>query len=49
MSFTASTLALAGMALGGRLCARVRPDTFRLCFFAGLLALGGELAWRGLA
>ena len=41
--------ALAGMAFGGWLRARVRPATFRLCFFLGLLALGGELAWRGLA
>ena len=40
--------ALAGMALGGWLRARVQPETFRVCFFAGLLALGGELLWRGL-
>ena len=39
--------ALAGMTLGGRLRARVRPETFLLCFFLGLLALGGELLWRG--
>jgi uncharacterized membrane protein YfcA len=39
--------ALAGMALGGWLRARVRPETFRLCFFLGLLALGAELVWRG--
>jgi len=38
-----------GMALGSWLRARVRPETFRLCFFVGLLALGGELVWRGLA
>ena len=44
-----SLLALAGMALGGWLRARVRGETFRLCFFVGLLALGGELVWRGLA
>jgi uncharacterized protein len=41
--------ALAGMALGGWLRARVQPETFRLCFFVGLLALGCELVWRGLA
>lgn len=41
--------ALAGMAFGGWLRARVRPETFRLCFFVGLLVLGGELVWRGLA
>lgn len=40
--------ALAGLALGGRLRARVGPETFRVCFFMGLLALGGELLWRGL-
>ncbi|MBV9654688.1 MAG: sulfite exporter TauE/SafE family protein [Acetobacteraceae bacterium] len=40
--------ALAGMAMGGWLRGRVRPETFRLCFFLGLLTLGGELLWRGL-
>lgn len=40
--------ALAGMLLGGWLRARVRPETFRLGFFAGLLVLGGELLLRGL-
>ena len=40
--------ALAGMALGGWLRARLRPEAFRLCFFLGLLALGAELVWRGL-
>lgn len=40
--------ALAGMTLGGWLRARVRPETFRLCFSVGLLVLGGELLWRGL-
>jgi uncharacterized membrane protein YfcA len=38
--------ALAGMALGGWLRARVRPATFRRCFFLGLLVLGSELIWR---
>lgn len=40
--------ALAGMWLGGRVRARVRPETFRLCFFVGLLLLGAELLWRGV-
>lgn len=40
--------ALAGMAVGGWLRARIQPETFRRYFFAGLLVLGGELAWRGL-
>ena len=48
-SMLALVPALAGMALGGWLRARVRPGTFRLCFFVGLLVLGGELVWRGLA
>ena len=40
--------ALAGMAAGGWLRTRVRPATFRLCFFTGLLILGAELLWKGL-
>jgi len=47
-SLLALVPALVGMALGGWLRARVRPEAFRLCFFVGLLALGGELVWRGL-
>ena len=49
ISLLALVPALAGMALGGWLRARVRPEIFRLCFFLGLLVLGGELIWRGLA
>jgi uncharacterized membrane protein YfcA len=41
--------ALIGMWLGGWLRLRVRPETFRRGFFIGLLILGGELIWRGLA
>lgn len=48
-SLLALVPALAGMSLGGWLRARVRPATFRLCFFLGLLALGAELLWKGLA
>jgi hypothetical protein len=48
-SLLALAPALAGMALGGRLRARVRPEAFRLCFFVGLSMLGAELVWRGLA
>ena len=47
-SLLALAPALAGMALGGWLRARVRPETFRVGFFAGLLVLGAELVWRGL-
>jgi uncharacterized membrane protein YfcA len=48
ISLLALAPALAGMALGGWLRARVRPETFRLYFFLGLLVLGGELIMRGL-
>jgi uncharacterized membrane protein YfcA len=48
-SLLALAPALGGMVLGGWLRARVRPETFRLYFFVGLLILGSELAWRGLA
>jgi uncharacterized protein len=41
-SLLALVPALMGMVLGGWLRARVRPETFRLIFFAGLLVLGGE-------
>jgi uncharacterized protein len=47
-SLLALVPALTGMVLGGWLRARVRPETFRLGFFAGLLVLGGELLLRGL-
>ena len=40
--------ALAGMALGQWVRTRVRPETFRFCFFLGLLLLGGHLALRGV-
>lgn len=49
---SASVLALApaliGMALGQRLRARVRSETFRTCFFAGSLLLGAHLVVRAL-
>lgn len=48
-SLLALVPALAGMTLGGWLRTRVKPETFRVCFFVGLLMLGGELVWRGLA
>jgi uncharacterized protein len=41
--------AMAGMAFGGWLRDRVQASTFRLYFFLGLLVLGGELIWRGMA
>jgi hypothetical protein len=42
-------VALVGMRLGQAVRARLSPQTFRLWFFAGLLALGAYLAARGLA
>jgi uncharacterized membrane protein YfcA len=47
-SLLALVPALTGTVLGGRLRVPVRPETFRLYFFAGLLVLGGELFWRSL-
>jgi len=40
--------ALVGMGLGQLIRGRVKEETFRLCFFAGLLLLGAHLALRGL-
>lgn len=47
-SVLALLAALAGMALGQWTRKRVRPQTFRICLFVGLLLLGGHLALRGL-
>ena len=47
-SLLAVVVSLAGMRLGQAVRARLRPQTFRLCFFLGLLALGAYLALRGL-
>ena len=47
-SAVAVVVALAGMRLGQAVRARLRPQTFRLCFFAGLAALGAYLAGRGV-
>ncbi|GAA2857464.1 hypothetical protein GGQ99_002277 [Aminobacter niigataensis] len=41
--------ALAGMWLGGWLRGRVKPETFRRWFFAGLALLGAHISWQGLA
>ena len=40
--------ALVGMFLGQWVRGRVRPETFRVCFFLGLLLLGGHLALRAI-
>lgn len=43
-SLLALATAMAGMGLGTFLRGRVKAETFRLCFFWGLLLLGGHLA-----
>ena len=45
-SLLALAPALVGMAVGQRLRSRISPAAFRLCFFLGLLVLGGYLALR---
>jgi len=48
-SLVALAVALLGMWLGQLVRGRIKPETFRLCFFVGLLILGLHLAWRGLS
>ena len=40
---------LIGMGAGQFIRSRISPATFKICFFAGLLALGAYLCWRSLA
>lgn len=47
-SATALVTAIAGVGVGQAVRGRVRPQTFRLWFLIGLLALGLHLALRGL-
>jgi uncharacterized protein len=47
-SLVALAAALLGMWLGQFVRGKVRAETFRLCFFLGLLLLGAHLALRGL-
>ena len=47
-SLVALAAALVGMGLGQLTRGRVKEETFRLCFFVGLLLLGAHLALRGL-
>lgn len=47
-SIVALAAALVGMWLGQLMRGKVKPETFRLCFFIGLLLLGAHLALRGL-
>ncbi|MBY4896820.1 sulfite exporter TauE/SafE family protein [Cupriavidus sp. AU9028] len=48
-SLAALVPALVGMWVGQRLRHRIPPARFRRVFFVGLLLLGADLAWRGLA
>ena len=47
-SLVALAAALVGMVLGQFIRGRIKAETFRLCFFIGLLLLGLHLALRGL-
>lgn len=47
-SLLALAVALAGMWLGQLVRGRIKPVTFRLCFFLGLLVLGLHLSLRGM-
>jgi uncharacterized protein len=47
-SLLALAPALLGMVLGQRVRARIRPETFRVCFFVGSLLLGAYLMLRSL-
>jgi hypothetical protein len=47
-SATALAAACLGMLVGQRVRQRVSAETFRICFYAGLLILGLHLAVRGL-
>jgi uncharacterized protein len=47
-SIVALAAALAGMGLGQLTRGKIKAETFRLCFFVGLMLLGLHLALRGL-
>ena len=47
-SLLAVVAALIGMLIGQRLLSRLEEDTFRKCFFAGLLLLGVHIVIRSL-
>jgi uncharacterized membrane protein YfcA len=47
-ALVALAAALLGMWLGQFVRGKVKAETFRLCFFLGLLLLGLHLALRGL-
>ena len=47
-SIVALVAALVGMGLGQLMRGKIKAETFRLCFFVGLMLLGLHLALRGL-
>ena len=47
-SIVALAAALVGMGLGQLTRGQIKAETFRLCFFVGLMLLGIHLALRGL-
>jgi uncharacterized protein len=47
-SLVALGAALIGMVVGQLVRGQIKAETFRLCFFIGLLLLGAHLALRGL-
>jgi uncharacterized protein len=47
-SLLALGVSIVGMMLGQSVRSRVKPETFRLCFYIGLLLLGAHLALHGL-
>ena len=47
-SIVALDAALVGMGLGQLTRGKIKAETFRLCFFVGLMLLGAHLALRGL-
>ena len=47
-SIVALAAALVGMGLGQFTRGKIKAETFRLCFFVGLMLLGANLALRGL-
>jgi uncharacterized membrane protein YfcA len=47
-SLTGLVVAVIGMGIGQLARRLIKPETFRMLFFIGLLVLGGHLALRGL-
>ena len=48
LSLFAIVPAVVGMYFGQRIRRRISVETFRLCFFTGILLIGLQLAWRNI-